>query len=148
LFVSERYAFSIELPPGASPRRSLTEWNASCLCGLGNPAWDVASVAGRTFAIGAAEVDKTMDLARWQARMVELAPAICTESEPPTRAALGGAEALAWTGSCADGNAIKLALIHAGRGYMVLFDSPTTAAWDDNWRAFETLTGSFRFEGS
>jgi hypothetical protein len=125
-------------------------WWLGCelLCGLANPAWDVASVDGRTFAIGAAEVDATIDLARWQAMMVDLAPAICTDSDPPTGAALGGVEALTWTASCSDGNAIKLALLHAGRGYMVLFDSPTSAEWDDNWRAFETLIDSFRFEES
>src|SRR5215211_2804397 len=113
-FVSGRYGYSIELPTGASPRPAIVDWDAGCLCGLANPAWDVASVDGRTFAIGAAKVDGTMDLARWQAKMRQLAPAICTDSDPPTVDALGGAKALAWTGTCADGNAIKLALLHAG----------------------------------
>jgi len=31
---------------------------------------------------------------------------------------------------------------------MMLFDSPTGADWADNWRAFNTLVSSFRFEGS
>ncbi|HEX7172330.1 MAG TPA: hypothetical protein VF365_06975 [Candidatus Limnocylindria bacterium] len=145
-FVSERYAFTIQVPPGASPRGSTVDWDATCLCGLANPAWDAAKVDGRTFAIGAVEVDATMDLAQWQAMMVELAPAICTDSAPAAEATLDGEEALTWTASCSDGNAIKLAVLHGGRGYMVLFDSPTSEDWDDRWRAFDTLIGSFRFE--
>lgn len=144
-FVSERYAFSIQLPPGASARGSSVDWDASCLCGLANPAWDVVKVDGRTFAIGAVEVDATMDLARWQAMMVELAPSICTDSDPPAEATLDGEQALTWTASCPDGNAIKLGVLHGGRGYMVLFDSPTSEDWDDRWRAFDTLIRSFRF---
>jgi hypothetical protein len=147
-FVSERYGFSIELPPAASPRRSAANWDASCLCGLANPAWDVALVDGRTWAIGATPVDATIDLQRWQAKMFKLAPAPCTDSAPPTKTAIGGEDALAWTATCSDGNAIKLAVLHGGRGYMMLFDSPTDADWKDNWEAFNTLTGSFRFEGS
>ena len=145
-FVSERYAFTIVLPPGASARGSTADWDANCLCGLANPAWDVAKVDGRTFAIGSKEVDATMGLAQWQAMMVELAPASCTDSNPPADATLDGEEARTWTASCYDGNAIKLAVLHGGRGYMVLFDSPTSAAWDDSWRAFDTLIGSFRFD--
>jgi len=105
-------------------------------------------VDSRTFAIGAAPVGATMDLQRWQANMFKLAPAGCTDSNPPTHATLSGDNALTWTASCSDGNAIKLAVIHGGRGYMMLFDSPTGADWADNWRAFNTLVSSFRFEGS
>lgn len=87
-----------------------------------------------------------MALAHWQAMMVELAPAICTDSKPPAEATLDGEEALTWTATCSDGDAIKLAVLHGGRGYMVLFDSPTSENWDDRWRAFDALIGSFRFE--
>lgn len=144
-FVSDRYDFTVVLPRGASTRGSTVDWDASCLCGLANPAWDVATVDGRTLAIGAAEVDATMALAQWQAMMVELAPAICTDSDPPAEATLDGEKALTWTASCFDGNAIKLAVLHGGRSYMVLFDSPTSEEWDDRWRAFDTLIGLFRF---
>ena len=80
--------------------------------------------------------------------MFKLAPAPCTDSDPPTETTLGGENALTWTATCSDGNAIKLAVLHGRRGYMMLFDSPTDADWEDNWRAFNTLIGSFRFEGS
>jgi hypothetical protein len=149
-FVSDRYGFSITLPTGSVPRHATVDWDASCLCGLDDPAWDAASFAGgRVLVVGATAVDAAMDLAQWRARMVELAPSICHESAAATEATLGGEHALAWTAACSDGyNVIKLAALHGGRGYVVLFASPPSDGLADNQTAFDSIMSSFAYVGS
>jgi hypothetical protein len=148
-FVSDRYGFSITLPTGSPTRHATVDWDASCLCGLDDPAWDHAEVDGREFVVGATAVDSAMDLARWRARIVELAPAVCHDSEAATEVTIGGEDALEWTASCSDGfNVIKLATLHGGRGYVVLFASPSNDGLADNQAAFDSLMSSFEYVGS
>lgn len=147
--VSDRYGFSITLPTGSSKRHATVDWDASCLCGLDDPTWDQASVDGRTLVVGATAVDSAMDLARWRARIVELAPAFCHDSEAATEVSIGGENALEWTASCSDGfNVIKLAALHGGRGYVVLLASPSSDGLADNQTAFDSLMSSFEYVGS
>jgi hypothetical protein len=148
-FVSDRFGFSITLPTGSTTRHATADWDASCLCSLEDPTWDWASVDGRTLVVSATAVDPTMDLARWRARMVELAPGVCDESPAATRVTIGGEDALEWTASCSDGfKVIKLAALHGGRGYVVLLASPTSDGLAANQAAFDSLMSSFEYVGS
>ena len=147
-FVSDRYGFSITIPTGSLTGHATKNWDASCLCGLGDPTWDSASVEGRTLVVAATAVDSAMDLARWRARIVELAPDICHEAQAATAVGIGGADALEWTASCSDGyNVIKLAALHGGRGYVVLFASSSSDGLADNRTAFDSLMSSFKYVG-
>ena len=148
-FVSDRYGFSIALPTGSSTRHATVEWDASCLCELDNPAWDQASVDGRTLVVAAKAVNSAMDLARWRARIVQLAPGVCNDSAAATDVTIGGEAALEWTASCSDGfKVIKLAALHDGREYVVLFASPSSDGAADNQTAFDSLMSSFEYVGS
>ena len=148
-FVSDRYGFSITLPTGSPTRHATVGWDASCLCGLYDPTWDWALVNGRTLVVGATAVDSAMNLARWRAKIVELAPDVCHESEASTKVTIGGDDALEWTASCSDGyNVIKLAALHGGRGYVVLLASLTSDGLADNQTAFDSLMSSFKYLGS
>jgi hypothetical protein len=149
-FVSDRYGFSITLPTGSQAGHATVDWDASCLCGLDDPTWDHVSVAnGRTLVVAAMTVDSAMDLARWRARIVELAPTVCHDSAAATEVTIGGEDALEWTASCSDGyNVIKLAALHGGRGYVVLFASATSDGLADNQTAFDSLMSSFKYVGS
>jgi hypothetical protein len=149
-FVSDRYGFSITLPTGSVTRHATVGWDASCLCGLGDPTWDSAVIVGnRTLVVAATAVDSAMDLPRWRARIVALAPDICHESEAATSVTIGGEAALEWTASCSDGyNVIKLAALHRGRGYVVLFASLTGEPLADNQTAFDSIMSSFEYVGS
>lgn len=148
-FVSDRYGFSIALPTGSSAVHATMDWDATCLCGLDDPAWDHASVDDRTLVVGATAIDSGVALARWQAYLVKLAPAVCQESEAATTVTIGGEDALEWTASCADGfNVIKLAALHGGQGYVVLFASPSSDGAADNQAAFDSLMSSFEYVGS
>jgi hypothetical protein len=148
-FVSDRYGFSITLPAGSTTRHATVGWDASCLCGLDDPTWDWALVDGRTLLVAATSVDSAMNLARWRARMVELAPDVCQESEAATGVTIGGERALEWTASCSDGyDVIKLAALHGGRGYVVLLATLSSDGRVDNQTAFDSLMNSFAFVGS
>ena len=148
-FVSDRYGFSITLPAGSPTRHATVGWDASCLCGLYDPTWDWALVDGRTLVVAATSVDSAMNLARWRARIVELAPDVCHESKDATAVTIGGEDALEWTATCSDGyNVIKLAALHGGRGYVVLFASPSRDGLADNQTAFDSLMSSFAYAGS
>ena len=148
-FLSDRYGFSITLPTGSSTAHATVAWDASCLCGLDDPTWDRAVMNGRTLVVGATAVDSAMDLARWRARIVELAPAVCHDVEAATEVTIGGENALEWTASCSDDfNVIKVAALHGGRGYVVLFASDSSAGLADNQTAFDSLMSSFEYVGS
>jgi hypothetical protein len=148
-FVSDRYGFSVTLPTGSVAGHAKKDWDASCLCGLDDPTWDWVSVGLRTLVVGATAVESSMDLARWRARMVELAPDVCQDSEAARRVTIGGGDALEWTASCSDGyQVIKLAALHSGRGYMVLFASPGGGGLADDQTAFDSLMSSFEYLGS
>ena len=145
-FVSDRYGFSITPPTGSYTQNATADWDASCLCGLNNPAWDQAFVDGRRVVLDATAVDPAMDLARWRARMVKLSPAVCHDSATATKVTIGGEDGLEWTTSCSDGfNVIELAALHGGRGYIVLFASPTSDGLADNQTAFDSLMRSFEY---
>jgi hypothetical protein len=148
-FVSGRYGFSITLPTGSLTRDATADWDGSCLCGLDDPAWDHISIDSRTLVVGATAIDSGVALARWQAYLVKLAPDVCDESETATKVTIGGEDALEWTASCSDGfNVIKLAALHGGRGYVVLFASPSKDAVADNQAAFDSLISSFEYVAS
>jgi hypothetical protein len=147
--VSDRYGFSITLPTGSVPVHATKDWDASCLCGLDDPTWDGAWVDHRTLVVGATAVGSSMDLARWRARMVKLAPDVCQDSAAARKVTIGGGDALEWTASCSDGyEVIKLAALHGGRGYVVLFASPSSDGLADNQTAFDSLMRSFEYVGS
>jgi len=147
--VSDRYGFSITLPTGSPTRHATLGWDASCLCGLYDPTWDWALVDGRTLVVSATPVASAMNLARWRAKIVELAPDVCHASEAATNVTISGADALEWTASCSDGyNVIKVAALRGGRGYVVLLASPSTDVLADNQAAFDSLMSSFKYLGS
>ena len=147
-FVSNGYGFSVTLPTGSLTSDAMADWDGSCLCGLDDPAWDHASVGGRTLVVGATVENSAVGLARWRAWIVKLAPAVCNDSEAATKVTIGGEDALEWTASCADGyNVIKLAALHGGRGYVVLFASPTSDPLVDNQTAFDSLMSTFEYAG-
>jgi hypothetical protein len=148
-FVSDRYGFSITLPSGTPTGHATVGWDASSKYGLEDPAWDYASLGFRTLVVGATAVDSAMDLPRWRARLVELAPTVCHDSEAATAVTIGGEDALEWTSSCSDGyNGILLAALHGGRGYFVLLASLTSERLADNQTAFDSLMNSFEYVGS
>jgi hypothetical protein len=147
-FVSDRYGFSVTLPTGSLTSNATAEWDGSCLCGLGDPAWDHASIDGRTLVVGATAESSAVALARWRAWIVKLAPAVCQDSEAATKVTIGGEDAMEWTASCSDGyNVIKLAALHGGRGYVVLFASPSSDGLAANQTAFDSLMSTFKYVG-
>ena len=147
--MSDRYGFSITPPIGSATRHATVDWDASCLCGLCDPTWDSASVDGRTLLVAATRVDSAMNLGLWRLKMVALAPDVCHESEAATAVTIGGEHALEWTASCSDGyHVIKLAALHSGRGYVVLFASPIADNLAANRTAFDSLMSSFEYVGS
>jgi hypothetical protein len=75
---------------------------------------------------------------------VQAAPASCSESASVEETTLDGEPALVWFATCGDGDAIKLATLHEGRGYMIFLDSQT-ATDDEDRNVFETIRSSFRF---
>jgi hypothetical protein len=147
-FVSDRYGFSITLPTGTPTGHATVAWDASRKYGLDDPAWDYASLGFRTLVVGATAVDSAMDLPRWRARIVELAPTVCHDSAAATEVTIGGEDALEWTSSCSDGyNGVLLAALHGGRGYFVLLASPSSDGLADNRAAFDSLMSSFMYVG-
>ena len=148
-FVSDRYGFSITLPTGTPTGHAAAGWDASCICNLDNPAWDYASLGERTLVVGATAVDSGMDLARWRARILEIEPAYCHDSEAATAVTIGGEDALEGTVSCSDAtNGIEVAALHGGRRYLVLFASPSSDGLADNQTAFDSIMSSFKYVGS
>jgi hypothetical protein len=147
-FVSERYGFRITLTADWSEADALVDWNGTELQGLASPAWArfTDPAAGLTLVAAAARAAKGTQLAEWQAAMVRAAPAVCSDSSSVEKTTLGGEPALAWTATCSDGDANKLAALHGKRGYMILLGSLTVNDdAEDRRRIFESIRRSFRF---
>ena len=145
-FTSEWYGFSVNLSDEWSGTDATLDWNGEKLQGLTSPAFARFADAstGRTLVAAAAPVAAGTGLADWRAAMVQAAPASCSESASVEETTLDGEPALVWFATCGDGDAIKLATLHEGRGYMIFLDSQT-ATDDEDRNVFETIRSSFRF---
>ena len=147
-FVSDRYGFRITLPAGWTATDAVVDWTGAQLEGLASPGWArfTDPVTNRTLIVAAARVAQGTKLGAWQAAMVRAAPAACSDSSSAQESTLGGEPALAWTADCSDGDAEKLAAVHGGLGYMMLFSSVTASDdAEDRRRVFESIRPSFRF---
>jgi RNA polymerase subunit RPABC4/transcription elongation factor Spt4 len=145
-FTSEWYGFSVTLTEEWSGTDATLDWNGEKLQGLTSPAFArfADAPSGRTLVAAAAPVAAGTELADWRDAMVRAAPASCSESESVEETTLGGEPALVWSATCGDGDAIKLAALHEGRGYMIFLDSQT-ATDDEDRNIFEMIRSSFRF---
>ena len=76
-------------------------------------------------------------------------PEGCVDSDKTTTT-LGGEPAETWTTTCAgEGlHATKVAALHAGRGYMVLFASPIGIGLEKDRAMLDSILTTFRFTGS
>jgi hypothetical protein len=144
-FGSDRYGFRITLIGDWSGVDAQLDWDGKNLQGLHSPAFASFGnpATGRTLVVGAARAEG-MDLAEWRAAMVRAAPPVCSEAPSVETTTLGGEPALTWLATCSDGDALKLAAVHEGRGYIVFMDSPTAKDADDR-RIFDSIRNSFSF---
>ncbi|MEO8246023.1 MAG: hypothetical protein ABI622_02785 [Chloroflexota bacterium] len=145
-FTSERYGFRVTLSEEWSGVDAVADWDGARLQGLRSPAFARfrAPATGRTLVAGAARAAEGMELPEWRAAMVRAAPSVCAESSTVEETTLGGEPALEWLATCTDGDAIKLAALHGGRGYIIFLHSPTAKDAEDR-RIFESIRDSFVF---
>jgi hypothetical protein len=145
-FTSEHYGFGVTLSEDWSATDASMDWDGTKLQGTSSPAFANFKdpTTRRVLVAASAPVAEGIELAEWQAAMVRAAPAGCTESPSVEETTLDGEPALAWTTSCSDGDAIKVAALHENRGYMLFLHSPGSNDADDQ-RIFESIRSSFRF---
>jgi hypothetical protein len=148
-FSSDMYAYKLRMPAGWYPTRASSRWTSGFLEGRCPSDWDCLTdpKTTRTLAVASIDVSKNTTLADWQAQIHGSAPAVCTDSDPPTSATLGGEPALTWTSDCAEEGlqVIKLVAIHGHRGYVFLFASPSALGLDADQAALDPVLATFRF---
>ena len=146
-FTSKQYSFRVTLTKDWSENDAVVAWNGKKLQGLDSAAFaNFNDPADRTLAAAAARVARGTALAKWKAAMVRAAPAGCSNSSSVEQTTLGGEPALAWTSTCSDGAYVhKLATVHGGRGYVILFASAHLHDDPRTRHIFESIRRSFRF---
>ena len=147
-FTSQRYGFRVTLSKDWAEDDARIAWNGKKLQGLGSAAFAnfTDAATDRTLVAGAARVAKGTRLARWRTAMVRATSPFCTESSSVRHTTFGGEPAVAWTAACSDGyHVIKLAALHATRGYIIFLASATANDDAKDRRAFESIRKSFRF---
>jgi hypothetical protein len=147
-FVSKQYGYTIVFPGNSGrwdTRFAITGWSTDAF-EHDSLAFDLFTdrQSGRFYFL-AARPSKS-SLARWTAFVVSARPPICGAPRPLPNSTLGGEPARVVTWRCSDGyNVFAITALHAGRGYVLLGASPTTAARASDLRAFDAVRGSFRF---
>ena len=147
-FVSNRYNFAVSVPQGWSTYDAEAGWGGKSISGPGSLQFAaVADPSGsRTLMAAAAKVPTGMQLAEWQAAMVQATPKVCSQSPSAETTTLGGEQAVAWTVKCSDGfDGIQLAALHGDRGYIILMPSATANDDAEDRQIFEGFRQSFRF---
>jgi hypothetical protein len=150
-FASRLYGFGLVVPSGWQTQMSSSPWISGGLEGRCPSDWDCFSgPSGEpTLAAAAAIVAADVTLQQWGVRMKFGLPEGCVDSDKTTTT-LGGEPAETWTTTCAgEGlHATKVAALHAGRGYMVLFASPIGIGLEKDRAMLDSILTTFRFTGS
>ena len=151
IFRSQPYAFRVTLTRRWSETDASMPWTGDKLEGLDSPAFAnfMDPATDRNLAVAAARVGRATRVSQWRATMVRAAPDGCSESRSAVKTTLGGERALTWTATCVDGYDVhKLAVLHGGRGYMLLLASRTANDDAVDGRIFDAMRRSFRFTGA
>ncbi len=145
-FVSKRYSYSIVLPATWASSLASISWKG------GPPFQDPPEVDlyeaadGRSFAVAARSVPRTMTLREWATAYVGAAvPSFCVKSRGYRATVLGGVPALAFTGHCEIHDISVELTVRRGRGYAFALASPSANSATADGAVFEAARRSFRF---
>jgi hypothetical protein len=151
-FASARYGYSLVLPPEWQTQPAVLPWLSGALEGRCPADWDCLSdISGEpTLAVAAASVAADMTLERWRLQMQSGVPSGCVDAKQSTATTLGGEPAQSWTTTCESEelHATKVAALHAGRGYMVLFASPISVGLETDRASLSSILTTFGFAPS
>jgi hypothetical protein len=151
-FASTRYGYSVVLPPEWQTQPAVVPWLSGALEGRCPATWDCLSdISGEpTLAVAATKVAAVMTLDRWRGQMRTGVPSGCVDSKEWTATTLGGEPAHTWTTTCKNEelHATKVAALHDGRGYMVLFASPISIGLETDRATLSSILATFRFASS
>ena len=151
-FASRLYGYGLVVPPGWQTQTAESSWVSGGLEGRCPSDWDCFSgTSGEpTLAAAATAVPADLTLDQWRLRMHVGLPVGCIDSAQTTATTLGGEPAQTWTTTCeGEGlHATKVAALHAGRGYMLLFASPISIGLEADRAELSSILGTFRFAPS
>jgi hypothetical protein len=151
-FESTLYRYELVLPSGWLAHPAESTWTSGVLEGRCPSDWDCFSDNrnGVTLAAAAEAVPAGLSVDRWRSRIQFSTPEVCSDSGPRTNTTLDSEPAQAWTSTCSseDLDVIKVVAIHGGRGYIILFASPTSIGLEADQATFDSIIAKFRFANS
>jgi hypothetical protein len=140
------------VPPEWLTQPANSPWLSGTLEGRCPSDWDcfVGSSGDPTLAVAAASVRADMTLGQWGSPTHFRPAGGCIDSAQTTATTLGGAPAQTWTTTCeGEGvHATKVAALHAGRGYFVLFVSPISIGLETDRATLSSILSTFQFAPS
>jgi hypothetical protein len=146
-FVSKRYRY--QFAPGSSfyATFATSQWRGAFPFG-GDPGVDTfVDWRDRKFIVAAMNVPASMNVSEWEARHVSRMQSFCKQAHAFRRSTLGGVPAEEFIDACPDYDVIVLTAIHARRGYIFQFVSPTANSRGADRRSYEAGRRTFRFIG-
>ena len=151
-FASRLYGYSLVVPPGWITHSAVSQWLSGTLEDRCPTDWDcfVPSSGDPTLAVAAESVRADVTLGQWGSPTHFAPPGGCVDSAQTTATTLGGAPAKTWTTTCEfEGlHATKVAALHAGRGYFVLFASPISVGLETDRATLQSILSTFQFAPS
>ena len=146
-FVSKRYAYQFNPGSGFFAQYATSQWRGAFPFG-GDPGVDTfIDWHERKFIVAAMKVPASMRLSDWGAKHVARMQSFCKQAHAFRRSTLGGAPAIEFIDTCPDYDVIVLTAVHARRGYIFQFVSPTRNSPAADRRAYEAGRRTLHFTG-
>jgi hypothetical protein len=99
----------------------------------------------RKFIAAAKRLPPGTTLLKWSKSVVATMEGFCQKSRAFRKTTLGGGPARQFAIACPSYDVIVATAVHRGRGYILLFVSPTMNAAAADYRTYEAGRRSFRF---
>lgn len=148
-FASTLYGYNLAVPSGWLSHPADSTWTSGVLEGRCPSDWDCFSddPDDVTLAVAALTLPADLTLNQWRMRIRVSTPAVCSDSGTRTDTTLDSEPAQTWVSTCASENldVIKIVAIHGGRGYIILFASPTSIGLEADHATFDSIVATFRY---
>lgn len=144
-FVSKRYAYRFAPGEGYYAKFASTQWRGDFPRGTEPGVEAFLDWNDRKFIVAALRIPASMTLPLWKANHVARMQTQCNRAHAFRNSTLGGAPAKEFLSVCPEYDVIVLTAIHASRGYIFQFVSPTANSDAADRRAYEVGRRTFRF---
>lgn len=146
-FVSKRYGYEFVPGDGYYSRFATAQWHGTFPFGDDAGVDVFVNWHDEKFIVAALKLPSATSVSEWEHKHVTTMQSYCRKAYAFRGSTLGGAPAREFMAVCPGYDVIMLTAIHAKRGYIFQFVSPTRHKLAADRRAYETARRTFQFTG-